>query len=1134
MGFHERFNLPDDDRQQDLNSMKFIVQKVFCLLVVYLSRCIIVQAEPDPSVRFIENKNQWNDGSLYGAEISGGRVRVFNNKFKFTLMAPEDIVAKDSKKEKIHSVHPYEHWFGSDTWKVHVYEMHFEGANPSPRIAASNSYATLYNYFFGNDKSSWASGAHAYSTVYYEDLYEGIDLKTYSQHRDIKYEWIVRQDADPGMIRMKYYGLDGMYVRDGNIHLETSVGEGRELRPYAYQWKNGHKINVKCEYVLAGNEVSYIFPQGYDECYELVIDPILIFSAYSGSTLDNWGNTATYDRYGNAYSGGMVMNPDNIEGFPVTPGAYQVNFGGGTWDLGILKYDSSGSELLYATYIGGNNTEAPQSLVVNNNDELLILGTTGSRDFPVTNNSAFSGGDEIDPLGGVEYDRGTDIFVAKLSADGSELAGTYIGGSENDGVNFISGSMRSSINKSESPLSKNYGDQARGDIIADQDNFVYFVSCTRSGNLPALNTGTTYHGGSLDAIVFKLSPDLSSIVWGKYAGGSGTDALYSIKLYENKIYVGGGTTSILIPGMNGLHTVNQGGIDGWVQSLTIDGEVVDGTFLGTPGYDQSYMLDINQTGDVYIFGQTSGNYPVQGNVYFNQAGGQFIHKLSADLKSSIFSTVIGSGGNSPDISPTAFLVNECNNLYLSGWGGATNAPVLQFTNGVSITRNYIGGNTHNLPVTPDAFQSTTSGNDFYFMVLSADASQFLYGTYLGGTMSATHVDGGTSRFDKQGIVYHAVCAGCGGESDFPAVNVPTEHRFNRSTNCNNAVFKFDLAQLRARFQTNSEWYDMPGLNKICIPDKIVFQNRSVGGEIFEWDLGDGTKIILSDTSEIIHQYKDIGTYLVKLKVIDTRTCKGVDETSMIVEVFLRQSVVQENDVMCEKAPYTLQASGGVLYHWITKDSSFTSNLPSPPISPKKNTAYMVHITEASGCIVRDTVNIGVIPKVDVSFDISREAGCINRPVVHVVDNTPEAEDAQLVFDFGDGTTSDAPESVHEYKNDGIYQVKLSALREFCVFEKEASVYIYTISVPNIITPGRPEGQNDTFIVRYGPPEEEKTPADYGLKVSLVVYNRWGKKVFEDHDYQYNWSGEGLSNGVYYYDVDVEGHDSCRSWVHVVR
>ncbi|MGD6027763.1 PKD domain-containing protein, partial [Xanthomonas citri pv. citri] len=139
----------------------------------------------------------------------------------------------------------------------------------------------------------------------------------------------------------------------------------------------------------------------------------------------------------------------------------------------------------------------------------------------------------------------------------------------------------------------------------------------------------------------------------------------------------------------------------------------------------------------------------------------------------------------------------------------------------------------------------------------------------GGSQSATHVDGGTSRFDKNGIVYHAVCSGCntygrGSYSDFPTTPGAWS-RTNNSKNCNNAAFKFDLSSLRARIQTNSVKLNLPGLNKVCIPDPIVFQNRSTGGEIYYWDLGDGTKTIAPDTSAITHQYKNTGQYIVKLK-----------------------------------------------------------------------------------------------------------------------------------------------------------------------------------------------------------------------------------------------------------------------------
>lgn len=1093
----------------------------------------------DPGVRFIQNKMQWNDGSLFAADVTGGRASVFSDKLRFTFISPSSQNGKGSHDQgsELFVPHFYEH--GPRDFiqlKVHIYDMQFVGANATTPVG-TNPYPTVYNYYFGNDPSCWATRVTAFSTVYYESLYDKIDLKVYSQDVTLKYEWIVKQEGDPGNIRVKYNGLDNVFLEDGKIHLKTSIGEAWELAPYAYQIKNGCKVNVPCEYVLKGDEVTYAFPEGYDACYDLVIDPILIFSAYSGSTLDNWGNTATYDSKGNVYSGGMVRNPNRIAGFPATPGAYQIQSAGGNWDIGILKYDSAGSGLLYATYLGGSDTETPQSLVVNANDELLLLGATGSVNFPVTNGSTFKGGVNIDPLWGVPYAGGTDIFVARLSSQGDQLQGaTYIGGTDNDGVNFISGIINQS-GKQESPLARNYGDQLRGDIITDENNFVYIVSCTRSADFPASNTDTTYlyKGGALDAIVVKLAPDLSSIVWSRFIGGNDVDAAYSIKLFDNKVFVAGGTQSFSMAGMNGLHVNNHGGVDGWVQSFSSDGvNVIDGTFLGTPSYDQSYFIDLNEAGEVYVFGQTQGSYPLLGNVYSNPGGGQFIHKLSNDLATSIFSTRIGSGGNTPNISPTAFLVTDCNNLYLGGWGGSANSPTLTIQN-QTYTFNYVGGNTFGLPVTPGAFQTATSGNDFYFMVLSADASEFLYGTFFGGTESATHVDGGTSRFDKQGIVYHAVCAGCGGESDFPAINVPSQHQQNRSTNCNNAVFKFDLSVLKARLQTNSEQLDEPGFNTVCIPDRIVFQNRSSGGKTFEWNLGD-TLITKTDTSAIVYQYKAPGTYHIKLKAIDPGTCKVVDSTSTIVYVFQKESWVGGNADICGGTSHLLQAGGGVSYLWKASDGSDVPSSPTPAtplIQPEDTTHYYVTITEASGCVTKDTIKVNVIQKIDPQFDLFREGECLSIPGVYVRNRTEDADDAEMFFEFGDGESSDVPELSHRYEEEGVFEVKLTGRREFCVYEKSVTIPVFTVIVPNIITPEEHDGRNDTFVVQYGR-VPGVTPADFGLKVSLVVYNRWGKKVYESEDYQYDWAGDGLPSGVYYYDVSVDSFEPCRSWLHLLK
>jgi hypothetical protein len=327
---------------------------------------------------------------------------------------------------------------------------------------------------------------------------------------------------------------------------------------------------------------------------------------------------------------------------------------------------------------------------------------------------------------------------------------------------------------------------------------------------------------------------------------------------------------------------------------------------------------------------------------------------------------------------------------------------------------------------------------------------------------------------------------------------------------------------------------MPGLNKICIPDSIVFQNRCSGGEIFEWDLGDGTKISKLDTSSITHQYKSPGRYKVWLKAIDHGTCKVKDSTSTTIDVFLAQSKAQDDDDLCLGTRYQLKVNGGVQYSWRSEDGSFQSGEQNPFVTPPDTTVYYVRVTEATGCVRLDTVQLNVIPSIVPKFELRRESDCYSSPSVFVTNLTDSlwAED-QMFFDFGDGVTSDQSAVQHEFETDGVYTIKLVGVRGICISEKTIPFMAFTLSIPNVITPGVKDGKNDTFMVHFGK-TGNTIPNDYGFKVSVIIYNRWGEKVYGADDYKQDWSAEGLAAGVYFYEVTVDGHATCRSWVQVIK
>jgi hypothetical protein len=223
-----------------------------------------------------------------------------------------------------------------------------------------------------------------------------------------------------------------------------------------------------------------------------------------------------------------------------------------------------------------------------------------------------------------------------------------------------------------------------------------------------------------------------------YFGGSGNDAGYSVRVAPNgTVYICGGTASTNIGTTAGVVSPVFGGgtYDGYVASFNgATGALLAATYLGTASYDQAFILEVDDDGDVFVVGQTKGVYPVFNAPYSINNSAQFIHKLNSDLNTTIFSMLFGDGSRTTiDISITAFLVDNCGNLYVAGWGGNINDE----------------GSTNGLPITPNAIKTTTDGSDFYFIVIEKNSTSLLYGSYFGSNSIAEHVDGGTSRFDKQ-------------------------------------------------------------------------------------------------------------------------------------------------------------------------------------------------------------------------------------------------------------------------------------------------------------------------------------------------------------------------------------------------
>jgi hypothetical protein len=277
----------------------------------------------------------------------------------------------------------------------------------------------------------------------------------------------------------------------------------------------------------------------------------------------------------------------------------------------------------------------------------------------------------------------------------------------------------------------------------------------------------------------------------------------------------------------------------------------------------------------------------------------------------------------------------------------------------------------------------------------------------------------------------------------------------------------------------------------------------------------------------MHAYKQPGTYRVKLLALDNGTCVGRDSTFTNVIVSQPAGFAGPDQVMCFDAGARLIATGGVTYQWENWSKTFKSNEASPLVNPTADDGYVVTISDAIGCTKKDTVNIRVVPGVELMFDYSKIYDCFNRPTIQVMNLSDPAE--EVFFDFGDGTTSDLDATTHVYDQDGVFALRLLARKESCIYEQRVNVPVFELKVPNVITPDEfPE--NNSFVILYG-----------GQKLSLssltsrvVIYNRWGGKVYESTNYQDDWSGENVEAGIYFYDLQVEGEATCKGWVQVIK
>jgi len=900
---------------------------------------------------FIENKGQWDDDVLFQYKMESGNLWVEQGKLMYHL---QDY----SKLQKAHSDFKLSK-SKNTSYRQDLIHLNFIGANTVTQIEKKGGSDHYFNFFKGQDKEQWAKNVRAFNEVHLKDLYDGIDLELIEIEGSFKYQFVVGSGISSANIKLNYANQKSLKInKNGELVIKTKLGEFREEAPFAYQILNGKIKKVDCSFKMINDSIIGFEIGDYSKRAPLVIDPVLVFATYCGSPTDNFGMTATYGYDGSAYSGGTIYG----NAYPTPdPNAYNTssNFtvqnvnNSVTTDAFISKYAADGQTMLWTSFIGGGDdtqgTETAHSLICDLQDNIYLFGVTSSTDFPI------QGGFQTSHAGGTSLSitnngcnfgtQGTDIFVAKLSANGHNLLGsTYIGGSANDGVNYLPSSGNYTLPSHYDSLTTNYGDQFRGEIFLDDNDNILIASCSRSTDFPTVTPFQSNIGGQQDGVIFKVKNDFSQLLWSSYFGGSKNDVCNGVKTDSNgDVFIAGGTSSNNLSNTAGAYNPTYGGgkSDGFLAKISSNGQnLLQATYIGENLYDQAFFVEIDDDDNVYTVGQSAGgSFFVHPSSYSNPGSSQFVAKLNNDLSALIRSTVFGSGSSSIDISPSAFLVDVCGNVYVSGWG----ANILQ--------NSPIG----TMATTSNAFQSSApNGFDFYLIVFERDLEGLLYGSYLGGSQAREHVDGGTSRFDKNGVVYQSVCAGCGGVSDFPTTTDAWSSQ-NLASNCNNLVFKFDFELIpSAEFFVDTELG--------CAPFTVDFNNFSTINDDFIWDFGNGN--LDSVTYEPSIDYSTPGVYDVFLYVTDT-VCNITDTAMVTITVDEPVQLDMPSDVaLCSPQEISLIPNSfgtASSFVWSTQaDFSDTLNFDLMDsvlvVSPSSDMTYYLSV-EDGVCNVVDSVQV---------------------------------------------------------------------------------------------------------------------------------------------------------------------------------
>ncbi|MFN5237080.1 MAG: SBBP repeat-containing protein, partial [Bacteroidota bacterium] len=656
------------------------------------------------------------------------------------------------------------------------------------------------------------------------------------------------------------------------------------------------------------------------------------WGTYYGGAGNDEGYSLGLASDGSVYLAGTTSSTADI----ATTGTYN----GGTSDAFLVKFTSAGTRT-WGIYYGGAGADEYNGMSIDrvDNNNVYLSGCTNS-----TSGIAMGGSPWQPTLGG-----GTDAFVAKFDPTGTNMWGTYFGGT---------------------------GDDCGFATAIDKAGDIYMVGRTAS------NTGistTNARAGLEDGFIAKFV-NTGNRTWGRYFGGPAKDEGYFVAVDgTNGVYVSGYTessTGINSSGITGF-TAYSGAGDAMAAKFDNTGTPVWSTYYGGTGADYGYGIAVDGKGDVYLAGQLASSITMTGgadNTYGGGGGDAFLSKVD-ESSCPIFTAA--------PANVTVTSESTCTSCMLSG--GVITAPTgtpCPYGSTLQYAVSTDGGTTYGTwTSTAPTYDQTNAISvktrcncDFDNTLSSSESTPVatVPGVCTPPTPSVSAAEGSGNApndgiicsgdqvtLNASGGVSYAWDNGSAGPSIMVSPTATTTYTVTATAanGCTaTATSTVTVNPLPTPMITVNEMSgNTPNDGSICSGASFTL-TASTSPASYVWNTTP------NQTTQTTTALTPTVTTTYSVTVTDPNSCASSTSTTVTVNALPTPSIVvtetsgsTNNDgTICTGASATLTASGGTSYSWNTGEA-----VAAITKSPITTTSYTVTVTNADGCTATSSSTITV-------------------------------------------------------------------------------------------------------------------------------------------------------------------------------